>query len=46
MAVSFESALIHVRRQVLVENAEVGVLGIERYAIWLIPNRRLLQGDS
>jgi hypothetical protein len=38
--------MIEVWRQVLVENAEGVVLGIERHPVWLIPNRRLLQGDS
>jgi hypothetical protein len=46
MAVSLEPALIHVRRQVLVENAEAGVLGIQRYPVRLIPSRRLLRGDA
>jgi hypothetical protein len=38
--------MIEVWRQVLIENAEVVVLGIERYPVRLIPNRRFLQGDS
>jgi len=41
MAISFEQAVIDVWRQALVENAEVVVLGTERYPVRLTPKRRL-----
>jgi len=42
---SFEQALIEVWRQALVENAEVVVLGADRYPVRLTPKRRLRQVD-
>jgi hypothetical protein len=42
---SFEQALIEVWRQVLVENAEVVVLGTEHYPVHSTPKRRLRQVD-
>ncbi|MGA7794930.1 MAG: hypothetical protein WCA19_17970 [Candidatus Acidiferrales bacterium] len=42
MAILFEQSMIEVWRQVLIENAEVVVLGTERYTVRLIPNRRFL----
>jgi len=45
MVISFEQASIDVWRQVLVENAEIVVLGIERYPVRLTPKRRLRQED-
>src|SRR5690242_9766392 len=41
MAISFEQALIDVWRQVLVENANIIVLGRKRYSVQLTPKRRL-----
>jgi hypothetical protein len=45
MAISFEQSLIHVWRQVLVENAEIVVLGIERHPVRLTPKRHLREVD-
>jgi len=45
MKLSFEQALTEVWRQVLVENAEVVVLGTERYPVRRTPKRRLRQVD-
>jgi hypothetical protein len=42
---SFEQALIDVWRQALVENADVVMLGTERYPVQLTPKRRLRQVD-
>ena len=42
---SFEQVLIEVWRQVLVENADVVVLGKKRYPIRLTPKRRLREVD-
>jgi hypothetical protein len=42
---SFEQALVEVWRQTLVENAEVVVLGTERYSVRLTPKRHLKQVD-
>ena len=41
MVISFEQASIDVRRQVLAENAEIVVLGIERHPARLTPKRHL-----
>jgi len=41
MVISFEQASIDVWRQVLVENSEIVVLGIERHPVRLTPKRRL-----
>jgi hypothetical protein len=46
MAISSEQSMIEVWRQVLIENANVLVLGTEPYPVRLIPNRLFLQGDS
>ena len=46
MAISFEQSMIEVWLQVLIENVEAVVLGVERYPVRLIPNRRFLHGDS
>jgi hypothetical protein len=45
MAISFEQTLIDVWRQVLVENADVIVLGRKRYSVRLTPKRRLREVD-
>jgi len=45
MEFSFGQALIEVWRQALVENADVVVLGTERYPVRLTPKRRLRQVD-
>ena len=45
MAISFEETLIDVWRQVLVENADVVVLGTKRYPVRLTPKRRLREVD-
>jgi len=45
MVISFEQASIDVWRQVLVENSEIVVLGIERHPVRLTPRRRLRQED-
>jgi hypothetical protein len=45
MAISFEQALIEVWRQVLVENADVVVLGAERYPVRQTPRRHLREVD-
>jgi hypothetical protein len=42
---SFEQALIDVWRQALVENADVVMLGAERYPVRLTPKRHLRQVD-
>jgi hypothetical protein len=42
---SFEQTLIDVWRQALVQNAEVVVLGTERYPVRLTPKHRLRQID-
>lgn len=42
---SFEQTLVEVWRQSLVENAEVVVLGPERYPVRSTPKRRLRQVD-
>ena len=45
MDLSFEHALIAVWRQDLVENAEVVVLGTERFPVRLTPKRHLREVD-
>jgi hypothetical protein len=45
LTISFEQALIQVWRQALVENADVVVLGTDRYPVRLTPKRRLRQVD-
>ncbi len=45
MKPSFEQTLVEVWRQALVENANVVVLGTERYPVRLTPKRRLRQVD-
>jgi hypothetical protein len=45
MAISFEQALIDVWRQVLVENANVVVLGTEHYPVRQTPKRHLREVD-
>ena len=45
MVISFEQTLIDVWRQVLVENADVVVLGKTRYPVRLTPKRRLREVD-
>jgi len=45
MAISFEQELIEVWRQTLVENAEVVVLGTERFPVRLTPKRHLREVD-
>ena len=45
MAISFEETLIDVWRQVLVENADVVVLGTKRYAVRHTPKRHLREVD-
>ena len=45
MAVSFEQTLVEVWRQALVEDADVVVLGTERYPVQLTPKRSLRQVD-
>ena len=45
MGLSFEQTLSEVWRQALVENAEVVVLGAERFPVRLTPKRRLRQVD-
>jgi hypothetical protein len=45
MAISFEETLIDVWRQVLVENADVLVLGGKRYPVRLTPKRHLREAD-
>src|ERR1700682_4912818 len=45
MSTSFEQTLVDVWRQALIENAEVAVLGTERYPVRLTPKRRLRQVD-
>ena len=45
MAISFEETLIDVWRQVLVENADVVVLGTKRYPVRLTPKRKLREAD-
>ena len=45
MELSFEQALVDVWRQALVENAEVVVLGTERYLVRRTPKRRLREVD-
>jgi hypothetical protein len=45
MSVSFEEALIDVWRQVLVEDAKIVELGVERYHVRQTPNSRLRQVD-
>jgi hypothetical protein len=45
LAVSLEEALIEVWRQALVENADVVVLGTERYPIRLTPKLHLREVD-
>jgi hypothetical protein len=42
---SFEQALIDVWRQALVENADVVLLGAERYPVRLTPKRHLREVD-
>ena len=42
---SFEQTLVEVWRQALVENAEVVVLGTERYPVRYTPKRRLREVD-
>jgi hypothetical protein len=42
---SFEQTLVEVWRQALVENAEVIVVGTERYPVRLTPKRGLRQVD-
>jgi len=42
---SFEKTLIEVWRQTLVENADVGELGKERYLVWRTPKQDLWQVD-
>ena len=43
MAFSFEQTLINVSRQAFVENADVVVLGTERYPVHSTPKRHLRQ---
>jgi hypothetical protein len=45
MKLSFEEALIEVWRQTFVENANVVVLGTDRYPVRLTPKRGLRQVD-
>ena len=45
MANSFEKAMIDVWRQVLVENADVVVLGAKRFPVRLTPKRQLREVD-
>lgn len=45
MAISFEETLIDVWRQVLVENADVVVLGTKRYPVRQTPKRHLREVD-
>ena len=45
MKSSFEETIIEVWRQALDENADVVVLGTERYPVRLTPKRRLRQVD-
>jgi len=45
MAISFEETLIDVWRQVLVESANVVVLGTKRYPVRLTAKRRLREVD-
>jgi hypothetical protein len=45
VGLSFEQTLSEVWRQALVENAEVVVLGAERFPVRLTPKRRLRQVD-
>jgi len=45
MALSFEQTLVEVWRQALVENANVVVLGTERYPVRSTPKRRLREVD-
>jgi len=45
MELSFEETLIEVWRQTLVENADMVVLGTERYPVRRTPKRRLRQVD-
>ena len=45
MRLSFEQALVEVWRQALVENANVVVLGTERFPVRLTPKRGLRQVD-
>jgi len=45
MAISFDQTLIDVWRQVLVENADVVVLGGKRYPVRMTPKRRLREVD-
>jgi hypothetical protein len=45
MAISFEQALIDVWRQVLVEKADMVVLGGERYPVRQTPKRHLREVD-
>ena len=45
MAISFEESLIDIWRQVLVENADVVVLGTKRYPVRLTAKRRLREVD-
>jgi hypothetical protein len=45
MAISFEETLIDVWRQVLVENADVVVLGTKRYPVRLTAKRQLREVD-
>jgi hypothetical protein len=45
MAITFEQTLVEIWRQALVENADVVVLGTERYPVRLTPKRRLRQVD-
>jgi hypothetical protein len=45
MAISFEETLIDVWRQVLVENADVVILGTKRFPVRLTPKRHLHEVD-
>ena len=45
MNASFEQTLVEVWRQALVENANIVVLGIERYPVRKTPKRGLRQVD-
>jgi hypothetical protein len=45
VAISFERALIDVWRQVLVENADVVVLGTKHYSVRQTPKRHLCEVD-
>jgi precorrin-3B methylase len=45
MAISFEQAITEVWRQALVENADVVVLGEERYPVRLTPKLHLREVD-